>query len=258
MRTIAQTLLLVLTALLALGCGVEGQETEGGDHTVFKELRPDLVRSREPKPVSIRPDAWSWPSGERSHAFVEVEKFGAIEIELYPELAPNTVANFEKLAASRFYDGTSFHRVIPGFMVQGGDPNTRDDDPSNDGKGGPGYTIPDEFSEAPHLRGTVAMANRSRPDTSGAQFFIVHADSQHLDHSYNLFGRVVSGMDVVDQIAAAERDAAGRWGPKDRPIEPIVMRRVWVASPRTLAALKQYETDDEAPAPPAAATVSED
>lgn len=229
---------------LAAACGVEGQESEGGDHTVFRSLRSDLAENRNAKPDVADPASWDWPDGERPHAFVEVAGVGTIEIELYPELAPTTVANFEKLASQAYYDGTTFHRVIPGFMIQGGDPNTRDDDPRNDGQGSPGYTIEDEFTKAPHVRGAVAMANRGSPNTAGGQFFIVHADSQHLDHAYTLFGRVVDGLDVVDAIAATETDTTGRWGPKDRPIADVRMERVWVASPRTLAALRAAETSE--------------
>ena len=147
------------------------------------------------------------------------------------KLAPQTVANFQELAAAGFYDGVSFHRVIAGFMVQTGDPNTRDDVPDDDGQGGPGYTIPDEHSDAPHVRGVVSMANTGRPDSAGSQFFIVQRDRQSLDRQYTVFGRVVAGMDVVDAIAAARTDLHGRWGPRDRPLQTIRIARLRVAAP---------------------------
>lgn len=243
------TAMAAMAAGLATGCGVEAQDSTG-DHTVFRELRTDLVVNQNADPDPVAADKWTWPEGEHPHAFIEVEGLGTIQIELYPELAPETVANFQKLAAEGFYDGTTFHRVIPGFMVQGGDSNSLDDDPRNDGSGGPGYTIPDEFSPAPHVRGAVSMANTGARDSQGSQFFIVHADSQHLDNDYSLFGRVVSGLEVVDRIAAVDRDSAGRWGPKDRPIESVQMGRVWVAPSGTAAALAEtIEPADDQPGP---------
>ena len=157
--------------------------------------------------------------------------FGAIRIELYPELAPETVASFLKLAGEGFYEGTTFHRVIPDFMIQGGDPNSRDDDPENDGQGGPGFNLPDEFSAAPHLRGVVSMAKTSRPDSAGSQFFIVQRDHRELDGNYTVFGRVREGIEVLDAIAATPCDEYGRWGPRNRPLEKVVIERVRVLAP---------------------------
>jgi cyclophilin family peptidyl-prolyl cis-trans isomerase len=138
---------------------------------------------------------------------------GAIELELYPEDAPKTVENFVKLAGERFYDGVIFHRVIPDFMIQGGDP-------TGTGTGGPGYSFEDEPNDQPVVRGALAMAN-SGPNTNGSQFFIVTADAcPWLDGKHTVFGRVVSGMDVVDGISAVDRDA------NDRPREPVTIQRV--------------------------------
>jgi len=119
--------------------------------------------------------------------------YGPILIKLYPDAAPNTVANFKVLAAKGFYNGLTFHRVIPGFMVQGGDPK-------GDGTGGPGYKIKAEFNKHKHVRGTVAMARSSDPDSAGSQFYICFTPQPHLDGHYTVFGQVVEGMDVVDQI----------------------------------------------------------
>jgi len=210
-------------ALAAPGCGIEGRTEDGHQHTVFRGLRSDLVRP-EPAPEPVALEDWAWPEPKGS-VVLEVAGQGEIEIELYPGLAPETVANFEALVARGFYDGLTFHRVIEGFMIQGGDPNSKDDVADNDGKGGPGYTIPDEFSEAPHLRGVVSMANKGGEDTGGSQFFIVHADQRDLDGRYTVFGRVMRGMDVVDAVAATETDVFGRWGPKDRPVEDVVLTR---------------------------------
>jgi cyclophilin family peptidyl-prolyl cis-trans isomerase len=138
---------------------------------------------------------------------------GAIEVELYPDEAPETVANFTKLAADGFYDGLTFHRVIPDFMIQGGCP-------LGTGSGGPGYEFEDEFNEHKVDRGALAMANAG-PNTNGSQFFIVTADAAPwLDGKHTVFGRVTGGQDVVDRIAAVERDA------RDRPVEPVTIDSV--------------------------------
>jgi peptidyl-prolyl cis-trans isomerase B (cyclophilin B) len=177
------------------------------------------------EPQDATPAPFTWPEPGAT-ARLHVRELGTIEVALYPALAPKAVDNFVKLAGEGFYDETSFHRVIPGFMIQGGDPNSKDKDPSDDGRGGPGYRLADEFSRAPHERGVVSMANLGLPNTGGSQFFIVHRDSPHLDGKYTVFGRVLAGLDVVDRIAAVETDLYGRWGPKNRPIERIIIDEV--------------------------------
>ena len=138
---------------------------------------------------------------------------GPIELELYPEAAPKTVDNFTRLAGEGFYDGLSFHRVIPDFMIQGGCPK-------GDGTGGPGYTFEDEFNDHKVTRGALAMANAG-PNTNGSQFFIVTAEATPwLDGKHTVFGRVTSGQDVVDRISAADRDA------RDRPTTDVTIERV--------------------------------
>ncbi len=138
-------------------------------------------------------------------AIVETN-FGKIGFELLPNLAPETVRNFVTLAKSSFYDGTLFHRVIPGFMIQGGDPNTKKPDKSKWGIGGPGHTIKAEFNSKSHLRGIVSMARAMDPDSAGSQFFIVTTDSTFLDRQYTVFGQVIEGMDVADKIVNLPRD----------------------------------------------------
>jgi peptidyl-prolyl cis-trans isomerase B (cyclophilin B) len=138
---------------------------------------------------------------------------GAVEIELFDDDAPKTVGNFRKLAGDGFYDGVTFHRVIPDFMIQGGDP-------TGTGMGGPGYTFEDEINEHKVERGALAMANAG-PNTNGSQFFVVTAEATPwLDGKHTVFGRVTSGMDVVDAISQAETDA------NDKPREPVVIERV--------------------------------
>ena len=148
---------------------------------------------------------------------------GTIAFKFYPEVAPKTVENFKKLANSGFYNGTHFHRVIPGFMIQGGDPNSRNADRSTHGMGGPGYTIPAEFSSLSHKRGIVSMARRGdNVDSAGSQFFIVVKDTTSLDSQYTIFGEVTQGMDVVDKIVNVKTDG------NDNPVDSVIMQRVYI------------------------------
>jgi len=146
-------------------------------------------------------------------------RFGEIEIEFLGDKAPGHVENFVDLARKGFYDGTTFHRVIPGFMIQGGDPNTKDKKAarSTHGTGGPGYQIKAEFNDTPHKRGIVSMARSQSPDSAGSQFFIVVKDSGFLDRQYTAFGRVIRGLEVADQIVGSPRDA------RDNPDERVEM-----------------------------------
>ena len=132
--------------------------------------------------------------------------FGNIKFNLVSDIAPETVRNFSQLAKSGFYDGTLFHRIIPGFMIQGGDPNTKNPDKSTWGQGGPGYNLKAEFNSRSHLRGIVSMARANDPDSAGSQFFIVTSDSTFLDRQYTVFGEVVDGMEVADKIVNLPRD----------------------------------------------------
>ena len=145
-------------------------------------------------------------------------KFGNIELKFFPDVAPNHVNNFIELAKKGFYDGTTFHRVIPGFMIQGGDPNSKNPDKSMHGMGGPGYTIKAEFNDKPHKRGTLSMARSADPDSAGSQFFICVADAPFLNRQYTVFGEVVSGMDVADKIVNQPRDK------RDNPLERVEMK----------------------------------
>ncbi len=165
---------------------------------------------------------------------IEMENGGKIVAELYPEIAPNTVANFVNLVEAGFYDGLIFHRVIPGFMIQGGDPQ-------GTGMGGPGYTIKGEFAHngfrgnnLRHTRGVLSMARSMMPNSAGSQFFIMHADAPHLDGEYAAFGKVTDGMDVVDAIAAA------RTGRQDRPVTDQRIRRATVETFGERYAVEKY------------------
>ncbi|MBQ8973398.1 MAG: peptidylprolyl isomerase [Clostridia bacterium] len=153
---------------------------------------------------------------------IEMENGGTIKAELYPEIAPNTVANFVNLVESGFYDGLIFHRVIPNFMIQGGDPQ-------GTGMGGPGYSIKGEFAQngyrentLKHTRGVLSMARSMMPNSAGSQFFIMHANAPHLDGAYAGFGKVIEGLDTVDAIASVRTDRS------DRPLEEQRIRKATV------------------------------
>lgn len=150
---------------------------------------------------------------------IEMENGNKVKIELYPEIAPETVRNFVSLVEKNFYDGIIFHRVIPGFMIQGGDP-------AGNGTGGCGYSIKGEFSangfpnDLKHTRGVISMARTANPNSAGSQFFIMHQDSPHLDGQYAAFGRVLEGMEEVDRIVNVQRDY------RDKPLEDQRMKKV--------------------------------
>ena len=143
------------------------------------------------------------------------EPVGEIVLKFFPDVAPNHVKNFIKLAQEKFYDGTTFHRVIPGFMIQGGDPNSKSQDRSSHGMGGPGHRVKAEFNSKPHKRGILSMARSNDPDSAGSQFFICVNDAHFLDWKYTVFGEVVSGMEVADKIVNVKRDS------RDNPLERV-------------------------------------
>ena len=149
--------------------------------------------------------------------------FGNIKFNLLPEIAPETVRNFTSLAESGFYNETLFHRVIPKFMIQGGDPNTKKSDKSAWGTGGPGYNIKAEFNSRSHLRGIVSMARSTDPDSAGSQFFVVTSDSTFLDRQYTVLGQVTDGMEIADKIVNLPRDS------NDCPLQEAKMLQVTIS-----------------------------
>ena len=159
---------------------------------------------------------------------------GEIDIRFFPDVAPNHVKNFIDLAQKGFYNGTKFHRVIPGFMIQGGDPNTKSSDTSSWGMGGSGSNVKAEFNEIPHKRGIVSMARSNDPNSASSQFFIVVKDSNFLDRQYTVFGQVTKGMDVADKIVSAPRNAS------DRPNEPTSITKI---------VIRDAKADEKGPAP---------
>ncbi len=152
---------------------------------------------------------------------IEMDNGKKIKLELYPEIAPISCENFEKLVRSGFYDGLIFHRVIPGFMIQGGCPQ-------GTGTGGPGWHIKGEFAangvknDLKHTRGVLSMARAQAPDSAGSQFFIMHEDAPHLDGHYAAFGRVVEGIEVVDEIVAQPTDY------RDKPLDPMTIKKIYI------------------------------
>lgn len=189
-------------AVLAAFWALNTYSNTGGKHL------PDLTRS-------FKAEANAQSEGEKEMVAVVETNMGTFSFKFYPEDAPQTVASFKKLANKGFYDGLIFHRVIAGFMMQGGDP-------TGTGTGGPGYTIKAEFNKHSHVAGTVSMARSGDPDSAGSQFFVCLAAASHLDGQYTVFGQVIDGMDVVDAIGKTKTDRG------DRPIEEVVMKKVTI------------------------------
>ena len=200
---------ILCTCFLMSGCG-------GNTESSSSEKATSAVSNEETTSAST--DTTDYKS---SYTAIDVKDYGKIEVELYEELAPITVKNFVDLAKDGFYDGLTFHRIITGFMIQGGDPK-------GDGTGGSEKTIKGEFAQngvkndLKHTRGVISMARSMMPDSASSQFFIMHKDAPHLDGSYAAFGKVVDGMDAVDEIADTEVD----WN--DKPTTPQVMKRVYI------------------------------
>jgi peptidyl-prolyl cis-trans isomerase B (cyclophilin B) len=155
---------------------------------------------------------------------------GEMVIEFWSDVAPKTVENFKKLARQGFYDGTAFHRIIKGFMIQGGDPLTRD--AANEslwGTGGPGYTINAEFNDRPHVRGVISMARSANPNSAGSQFFICHAEAKSLDHKYTAFGKLTKGDDVLEKIATTSVSASPS-GENSKPTKRIGVESIKIVA----------------------------
>ena len=157
---------------------------------------------------------------EQIEVAVITTQYGDMVVNFFDQAAPMHVESFKAHAKSGYYNGTIFHRVIPGFMIQGGDPNTKSDDRSTHGQGGPGYTINAEFNDISHVRGIVSMARTNDPNSAGSQFFIIVSDSIFLDNQYTVFGRVVEGIDVADKIVNVPRDNL------DNPNDRVVVKRI--------------------------------
>ncbi len=218
-------LILLVLPLFITACG--NQDDVQRLTQLNRELRQELSEAK----VKLE----SASQGSEKEAFLSINmrdikarivtNKGTIEVEFYPEAAPIHVFNFVTRAESGFYDGTKFHRVIPGFMIQGGDPNTRTDNRATYGQGGPIVSIPHEFNDITHSRGVLSMARVSDVrQGAGSQFFIMHADTPRLDNEYTVFGKATSGLDVVDAIANTETSSQFR----DQPVEHVIIERIEV------------------------------
>jgi cyclophilin family peptidyl-prolyl cis-trans isomerase len=189
----ASALVLAVFAISTCGAAPSTQETKMSNPTSYK---PPITGTALDK----------YTAHPKRHLVIETKQ-GTIKCQLFEKVAPNHVANFTDLAKTHFYDGTTFHRVIPGFMIQGGDPNSKDEDLSNDGTGNGPRRINQEFNEIHHARGILSTARTQDPNSASCQFFIMHADGGFLDHQYTVWGQVIEGMDVVDKIANLKRNA---------------------------------------------------
>jgi peptidyl-prolyl cis-trans isomerase B (cyclophilin B) len=162
------------------------------------------------------------------HAVIKTA-YGEMTIAFWPDVAPKTVENFKKLARSGFYDGTAFHRVIKGFMIQGGCPNTKAGESGMPGTGGPGWKVKAEFNKKPHVRGVISMARSSDPDSAGSQFFLCHGNAGFLDGKYTAFGELVKGDDVLEKIANLPTSHGGG-GEKSTPIDRVGVESVKIVA----------------------------
>jgi peptidyl-prolyl cis-trans isomerase B (cyclophilin B) len=213
-RLTVSLLSLIALLLLVSGCG-------GGNNNA-NNLSDAATSNNEPASTQeASPMNGVDTSGDNPIVTIEMDSGKTITVELYPRIAPNTVNNFISLVKKGFYDGTIFHRIIPGFMIQGGDPD-------GTGMGGPGYSIEGEFTsngfenKLKHTAGVLSMARSQSPDSAGSQFFLMVADAPHLDGAYAAFGKVTEGMDVVNEIVKLPKDA------NDRPKTPPIMKKVTV------------------------------
>ncbi len=155
--------------------------------------------------------------------------YGDMTLSFWPDVAPKTVENFKKLAREGFYDGTAFHRIIKGFMIQGGCPNTKEGARGIPGTGDPGYKLKAEFNSKPHVRGVISMARAASPDSAGCQFFICHGDARFLDRQYTAFGQLTAGDDVLEQIANVPTKSGGG-GEKSTPIDRVEVKSVKIVA----------------------------
>ena len=193
-------LLCCVLGLAVVAAPARGQEK--------KEEKKETAAMNEPKEVAV----------------IKTSE-GEMVAEFWPDVAPKTVENFKKLAKSGFYDGTAFHRVIKGFMIQGGCPNTKQGASGIPGTGDPGYKVKAEFNAKPHVRGVISMARSSHPDSAGCQFFICHGDARFLDRQYTAFGELVKGDDVLEKLANVPTKSGGG-GEKSTPIERVAVESV--------------------------------
>lgn len=206
----------VVTLILAFGCTAP-------DNPPASSSATPAERTATMTETASAPEEKEKPMSEYQNKIAEIKTGkGTITMRFFPEAAPNHVRNFIDLAESGYYNGTRFHRVIPGFMIQGGDPNTKTENTATWGIGGSGKNLKAEFNDISHRRGIVSMARSTHPDSASSQFFIVVADSTFLDNQYTVFAEVISGMEVADAIVNAPR------GAQDRPNDPVAIESITI------------------------------
>lgn len=212
----------ILMFALAAGCSAPSQPAAGDgatSATAASETAATTTETAAAAPVTEEEKPMSYYEGKVAE--IKTGK-GTIVVRFFPDVAPNHVRNFIDLAEKGFYNGTKFHRIIEGFMIQGGDPNTKAGDPQTWGMGGSEKNVSAEFNDKPHKRGMLSMARSSDPNSASSQFFITVADARFLDKQYTLFGEVLKGMDVADAIVSAPK------GPGDRPVDPVAIESITI------------------------------
>jgi len=212
--------MLVLVAASCAPAGTEVNNTTGTTTTTAETATTETATTTPPAPAPAAEENKPMSAYENKVAELHTTE-GDIHIRFFPDIAPGHVKNFIDLAEQKFYDGTLFHRVIAGFMIQGGDPNTKGGGPATWGTGGSGQNIKAEFNSVSHKRGIVSMARAQSPDSASSQFFIVVADSTFLDKQYTVFGQVTKGMDVADKIVASAQGS-------ERPAKPVKLTSVTI------------------------------
>ena len=216
--------ILMIFALAA--CAQNGADATASDTATTSEETTTTAAAAETT-SSAEPAQQEKPMSAYENKIAEIHTTaGQIDVRFFPDVAPNHVKNFIDLAEKGFYNGTKFHRVIPGFMIQGGDPNTKAGNPMMWGTGGSGTNVKAEFNSVQHKRGILSMARSGHPDSASSQFFIMVADYPSLNGQYSAFGQVVKGMDVADKIVSAPRD------PNDRPDNPTAIERIVIRDAR--------------------------
>ncbi len=245
----------VRSVLMATVLGVFVMSTAWAEDTATKA-------PAEKAPAAAKAPAKAAPKGPAKGASDEVAIMdtskGRMVVEFWEKDAPQTVANFKKLARQGYYDGTGFHRIIKGFMIQGGDPKSKNANASDLGTGGPGYTIKDEFNSHQHVKGVLSMANTGTPNSAGSQFFVMHGTSPNLDGHYTAFGHLISGMDVLDKIAnSPTAPNPSMPGENSKPTEWTMLKTVKIMSKTAYTAMNKTVKKAEAAAKPAASKTAE-
>ena len=212
------SLIIIVIMVGVIGCGKKASEGQPAAKSNGAEMNKILSATEIQALIEKVKAAPITEVAEDEVAVIETD-FGRIVLEFFPKVAPGHCSNFKRLANAGFYDGVKFHRVLAGFVIQGGDILTRDANPQNDGTGNPGYSIPAEFNNIPHDRGILSMARSGHPDSGGSQFFICVAPAHQLNGQYTVFGRVIEGMEVADKIVAAAKNV-------ELPPNPVVMNQV--------------------------------